>query len=291
MAKHKILLLSSICIFIAVFAGQSISRAGRVNRTGASRSNRRYSMGPEDRRRKFEQSQREYAERLAQRRQQRQVEREKQLRQVRATAGSRSEETLKQSIGATEEQWKVIWPKFKKVQVLMHEARVSITPFTYATGGSSGRGSRTSYREGIGPEGGTAGGGGRVGAIGGEGSRGSEGVVGEAGRRGRPPSEQTPPKDSSKEEIRNWKQSGWKWSRPSERKSRGKLTKGDRTCEELLVLLQNKNANLENIGKKLDSLRNIREEATKKLIKARQELRKVLTPRQEATFVLMGWLD
>jgi hypothetical protein len=38
-------------------------------------------------------------------------------------------------------------------------------------------------------------------------------------------------------------------------------------------------------------LRKIREDANIQLVKARQELREVVTPRQEATLVLMGWLD
>jgi len=38
-------------------------------------------------------------------------------------------------------------------------------------------------------------------------------------------------------------------------------------------------------------LRKIRQDANKQLVKARQELREVVTPRQEATLVLMGWLD
>ena len=41
----------------------------------------------------------------------------------------------------------------------------------------------------------------------------------------------------------------------------------------------------------MDALRNIRKEAEAELVKAQKELREVLTAREEATFVLMGWLN
>jgi len=98
-------------------------------------------------------------------------------------------------------------------------------------------------------------------------------------------------KETYSEETRSWKQSGWKWLRPSESKSPGKLTKGEKTCEDLLSLLEDKSSSQEAIKQKVEALRNIREKSGKQLVEARQELRKVVTARQEATLVLMGWLD
>jgi len=68
-------------------------------------------------------------------------------------------------------------------------------------------------------------------------------------------------------------------------------TEGERICEELQLLLQVPDARPDDIRQKLDALRKAREKARKQLVKAQQELRKVLTFRQEATLVLMGWLD
>lgn len=281
MARRRIILGSSICLLIAVFVGQSLSQARKPNRTSDSleQSNRMRQMSPEERRREFEKRRREYKERAAQRREQRRVERENKLRQVRKEAGKRSDESIKQALGATEEQWKVIEPKFKKVRTIMHEARVSIAPVSYAAGGSSSGGGKSSYREGTGRYGGAAGGSASAG--------GSAGAGGSGGVGGR----WTPLKDTNSEETRSWNQSGWKWLRPSANKSPGKLTKGERICEELLDLLQDKGANPEAIRQRVDALRNIREKAERQLVKARQELHNVLTPRQEATLVLMGWLD
>lgn len=295
MAKHKMIFSSSICLLIAFFVGQSLSLASRVNRTGDSsvRSNRIGSMRPEERRRAINERRREYEEKAAKRREQRRVERERQLSETRVTAGKRSDESIKQALGATEDQWKVIEPKFKKVRSTMREARVSIAPMSFTAAGSAGS------ARGVGIAGGStggsagAGGGSWGGAGGSSGAGGSAGGFGisSAGGRSRAGSGQMSSKETYSEETRSWNQSGWKWLKPSESKSPSEMTEGEKACEELLELLQNKDSNPAAIGQKLDALRNIREKAGKQLIKAQQELRKVLTDRQEATLVLMGWLD
>jgi len=82
-------------------------------------------------------------------------------------------------------------------------------------------------------------------------------------------------------------QYGWKWYKPSDRKAPGKLTKGERTCEELLELIEDKNSRPEEIEQKMEALRKIRLEAKKQLPKAQQELLEVLTYSQEATLIMM----
>jgi hypothetical protein len=79
--------------------------------------------------------------------------------------------------------------------------------------------------------------------------------------------------------------------KPSASKSPSKLTKGEKTCEELLKLLEDKNASPAAIKQKVEDLRNVRKNAQKQLVQARQELRNAVNDRQEATLVLMGWLD
>jgi len=68
-------------------------------------------------------------------------------------------------------------------------------------------------------------------------------------------------------------------------------TEGERICEELQLLLQVPEDRPDEIRQKLDALRRAREKARKQLVKAQQELRKVLTFRQQARLVLMGLLD
>ena len=84
---------------------------------------------------------------------------------------------------------------------------------------------------------------------------------------------------------------GWKWSKAWEKKAPSELTEGERTCEELLLLLEDKDSNQKEIVQKVEALREIRKEAGKQLAQAQQELRKVLTFRQEATLVLMRYLN
>lgn len=84
---------------------------------------------------------------------------------------------------------------------------------------------------------------------------------------------------------------GWKWSKAWEKKAPNELTEGERICEELLELLEDKDSNQKEIVQKVEALREIRKEAGKQLAQAQQELRKVLTFRQEATLVLMRYLN
>jgi len=84
---------------------------------------------------------------------------------------------------------------------------------------------------------------------------------------------------------------GWEWSKEWEEKAPSELTEGERTCEGLLELLEDKGSKQEEIEKKVEALRKVRKEASKQLAKAQQELREVLTFRQEATLVLMRYLN
>ncbi|MHC4535006.1 MAG: hypothetical protein ACYS6K_13740 [Planctomycetota bacterium] len=84
---------------------------------------------------------------------------------------------------------------------------------------------------------------------------------------------------------------GWKWSKAWEKKAPGELTEGERICEELLELLEDKGSKQEEIEQKVEALREARKETGKQLAKAQEELREVLTFRQEATLVLMRYLD
>jgi len=65
----------------------------------------------------------------------------------------------------------------------------------------------------------------------------------------------------------------------------------DQAKSELRELLGNKDAASEQIKAGLTALRLANEKARQELAKARQELRQLLTVRQEATLVLSGLLD
>lgn len=90
----------------------------------------------------------------------------------------------------------------------------------------------------------------------------------------------------------------FRWSRYSKgtggnsAKALDEMTEGERIADELVDLLEDANSTDEEIRKKIDALQQARENARKALPKAKQELAAVLTtPRQEAVFLLEGYID
>ena len=81
----------------------------------------------------------------------------------------------------------------------------------------------------------------------------------------------------------------WSWRRPW--KERSKLTRAEQACEDLVSLLEKGNATDQEKREKMNALRQVKEQTNKELLIARQELREVLTFRQQARLVLMGVLD
>lgn len=71
----------------------------------------------------------------------------------------------------------------------------------------------------------------------------------------------------------------------------GEPTAVDTAAQALQTTLGNSDATPDEIKAKLTSLRSAKEKAKQELAKARQELRQVLTLRQEAQLVLMGMLE
>jgi len=178
---------------------------------------------------------------------------EEKVRYFQRMAEEQEAEAMKQALGVDERQWKTIEPKLKKVRTYRDQAFVSI--------GSPFQG--TSFVSTVAPSPGQAGGqafGGGF-ASGGFQFQTSDG-------QGTVVSSSSPWGDFDRQP-----------------------TEGERICEELQLLLQVPDAGPEEIRQKLDALRKAREKARKRLVKAQQELRKILTFRQEATLVLMGWLD
>ncbi|MCP4609992.1 MAG: hypothetical protein GY845_14885 [Planctomycetes bacterium] len=85
----------------------------------------------------------------------------------------------------------------------------------------------------------------------------------------------------------------WRWSRPSQNKGFENLNEGEKICEELFRLLEDKNSELEEIRQKMEALQKFRQKAKakKELAIAQKELRQLVTPHQEAALVMMQLLD
>ena len=85
----------------------------------------------------------------------------------------------------------------------------------------------------------------------------------------------------------------WQWGEPWEDKDSSELTAAQKLAKQLIALVENKNTSPEQFRRMMDALRKARREEDqikKQLSEAQQELREVLTTRQEAALVLQKWL-
>lgn len=169
----------------------------------------------------------------------------------RRMAEEQEAEAMKQALEVDERQWKAIEPKLKKVRACRAQAFVGI-----------GLPFQSSFTSSVVPLPGGAGGQ----SFGGGFAGGFQFQAG--GGQGTVAHSSSPWQDFGRQP-----------------------TEGERICEELQLLLQVPGAGPDEIRLKLDALRKAREKARKQLVKAQQELRKVLTFRQQARLVLMGLLD
>jgi len=197
---------------------------------------------------------------------------------------------LKQILEVTEEQWKDLEPKINRIYFFRNQSSISMgfggvgVGYSGASGGGSGgsvmRGGMGGYDGGSGGSvtrggmGGYGGGGGYK--AGGRSAGGSMGGYG-GGMSGFGSS-------GSGGSVQSWAGPTWRLAdRP--------LTEGEKACEELSELLQDKNSDLEKIRQKMIALRQAREKAREQLAKVRQELREILNSHQEANLVLLEVLD
>ena len=81
----------------------------------------------------------------------------------------------------------------------------------------------------------------------------------------------------------------WRYTKSWEGET--ELTRGLRVCDELVALLEAGDATDEQKTEKMNALRQARQQAAKELAAAQQELRKVLSLRQQATLVMTGLLN
>jgi hypothetical protein len=190
------------------------------------------------------------------------------------------DESIKRALGATDQQWEAIFPRFDKVRTLMRQARYSLATIGYTSGSGSGgsqkmgsSSSRTTRTTGSG-----------AGAGGGAGGSASGGAtVGGTGWK--------PLENSKNAATGTQSQSGWKWARPSDNKGRSELNPAEKAAEEVLDSLEKPHSNEPDVRAKLAALRKIREQAAKQLPEAQKQLREVLNFEQEAKLVLMGYLE
>ena len=270
MFRHKVILGLIVGFLVVHWPGQAICQTQISNqRLSPSEFVRTKQLEAEQRRKELEEKNKERWERWK-------VEGQKRAeQQAKDNANGKSEyrnKRIKQALELTDAQWKVIEPKINRVCFFKDQSTISLgisggyvadslsAESGSRAGGSgggvssSGTGTRSAWQAQSTSSGGGA-------AAGGGGGSGGSGIM-------------------------TVSLNGPQW-----RYAGRELTEGEKTCEELQALLEDKNSKQEDIDEKIRILHRAREDAAKDLVKARQELCEVLTARQQARLMLMGLLD
>lgn len=178
---------------------------------------------------------------------------------------------MRELLGATDEQWQQIEPKFSELEAVRERTRAVVG--SWVAGASFGGGSGSSYR------------GSRNGASGGynDSRRLRRNAVAPPRRRVAPPRPAQPPAGANYSSLGPW--------RPSQGPPSAKVTPGERLCGELLDLIDRADTTSEEIREKMAQLAAYRRKADEEIKQAQEALRQVVTRRQEAMLILMGYLD
>lgn len=204
-----------------------------------------------------------------------------------------TDEAYQEALGATAEQWQAIQPRLETVKRFRDMPRLDISTYAAVASGSFQSGA-FAYTSDGGRS--TANASGQVSATRGVNST-SDSFTrsGTAGGSGRSSAEgstdlrmRLPGPVKKQVGDMNF---GWQWQRPSLKKGPDKLTEGERACERLLDILDTAPSSPEQIRQLVVSLRGARQQQQAQLQQARQRLREIVTPEQEAKLILMGYLE
>jgi len=281
MSKRRFFFGSIVCLLTALLASLALSQTRR-SRQPASRpdSRRSQQLTLEERKKEFEEQSARRRASMEQWAAERQKEFEERAKDRANGKDARRNEFIKQAFEMTEEQWRVAEPKINRIYFLRDQSEIKIpiggggggggASYSGGSASSSGGAASNSGRSSGGVSTGThTAGGYRTQSSSGGGSSGGGSSGGGSGGGGIV--------------------SGW--SGPIWRLADRELTEGEKICERLLVLLEDKNSKDEQLKQEVAALRRARENAAKELAEASQELDKMLTSRQQARSVLMGLLN
>ena len=283
MSTRRIIIGLIVCFSIVVFAGQTQSQVSKSNQIlKPPDAERLQNMTREERKKAFEewaaQGMRLKEERAAKRR----MEFEQRAKDRLNGKNERRNQFIKQALEVTEKQWKGIEPKINKIYFLRNQSSISMG-FGGAGGGYRGTSGGSSSGGGYKAGGSSSGGGSRSGS-----SSGGSGSGYRTGGSGGGRSGGYVTQGGSGSGSGGSAQFG---GGPTWRLADRELTEGEKACEELFELLEDRNSRPEKIRQKMVALRQARKKARNQLAKVRQELRKILNSRQEAKLVLLEVLD
>jgi hypothetical protein len=185
-----------------------------------------------------------------------------------------SKAVLRDLLEAPDEQWQQIKPRFQELEAIRRRTHSTVRAFMVsgifhsAAFGSGSSGPPTNQQGGQNDP---------------RRTRRSHSSTRARTRRAAPPQPNVPSSEQPQP------MSGW-W-RPSQHGKQGRLTEGERLCEELLDMVEDKTASPETIRAKMAQLTAYRQQAKTEMQAAQEALRQVVTRRQEAMLILMGHLD
>jgi hypothetical protein len=191
--------------------------------------------------------------------QQRMAEMQRQAAEMQRQAEESRYNSIRQMLNATDAQWPRIKMKLDLIERLKSETSVAVD-----LDSSSGMGGGSFQGGGMG---GTSFGGGFMGGWTSGGGGGSM---------------------SSSGQPQTWSKT---WGTPSTRRNSTNPTDGETLCEQLLRDLQTPGTPQAEIVQRVAALRKIRTQAQAQLVRARQDLRSLITPPQEPALIAMGYLD
>jgi len=266
-----------LCLLLSTLPGQSQTRGPQ----SPGEMQRRM----QEQQQQFKQQQEEFLRRMQ--------ERQSNGDAIRKIKSEYSEEAWQEALGAIADQWKAIKPKLERIRELKDTPCVNISVYALS-GGVNYEGSAFTETSDGGRS--SANISGQVSAAGeshsdsrssmaggARGSYGSSYVRGGAEFHGYSPG----PIRKQVGDI----SVGWRWELPSFNKSPDKLSESDKVCAQLLNVLEMKNPDPEQVRQRVGALRKVREQIEAKRREARQQLREVVTPEQEAKLILMGYLE
>lgn len=252
--KRTTQILVTALVLLSLIMPATLSQVRSPSRSGSRASGRRVGgVLPPD-------QQPEFVREMAERHQQRMREMQMRMEEMQRRAEESRNQAIQRALRATDTQWRQIKPKLERIERLKAEADVALDP-----GSSGGAGGFQG--------GGMTFGGGFVGGGGGWAS-GFESTG--------PTSPEQPGQTRSQSKT-------WTWGSPQ--KSPMDMSEGEILCDDLNRLLHYPSASPEEIAQKVDALRQVRTRARQDLARARQELRALIVPRQEAPLILMGYLE
>ncbi len=237
---------------------------------------------------------------------------DEQRRKANETAMAKyQDEAYREAVGATEDQWQKIKPRLEKVRQLSPTPGIGIAIYGGSAGGGSLGGGATNGRNSGGLYGGGSNGSGGVGGFGrgsfssrdpnsgavvtrsfsfggpGDGNTSGDWMqFSDGGAGGDPMEGQTPIKKQA-----GGMSMGWQWQKIPVKDSPSGVRKGEKACDELLDVVKAASPDPVQTRQKVEALRQARRQLQEELRTARDALRKVVTPAQEARLILMGYLD